>query len=123
MIDADEVERRRRRLIDLCRALPEAASDTHGTHVKFTVRGRTFAYYLEDHHGDGINALCCKAAPGEQQALVAADPDRFTVPAYMGARGWVNLRIDGDEVDWDEAEEMAVDSYRMVAPKRLSAGL
>ncbi len=124
MIDVDEIARRRQRLVDLCTSLPEAHGDTQAQpFVKFTVRGRTFGYYLEDHHGDGVVALCCKAAPGEQQALVAADPDRFTVPAYLGARGWVNVRLDGDDLDWDEVEEMAVASYRMVAPRRLSAGL
>jgi hypothetical protein len=110
----------RARLIAICRALPEVT--THGDqHVAFQVRGKTFAYYLEDHHGDGRVALCCKAAPGEQQALVAADPARYFRPAYLGARGWVAVRLDTGDVDWDEVAELALDAWRRTAPKRLLA--
>lgn len=91
--------------------------------MAFSVRGRNFAYYFDDHHGDGLVALCCKAAPGEQEALVAADPERFYRPAYVGSKGWVAMRLDLDEVDWTEVRELLTESYRLVAPKRLSARL
>jgi hypothetical protein len=121
-IGGEEVGRRRARVIELCTSLPEAEAGSEGApHVRFAVRRKTFAYYLEDHHGDGIVALCVKAAPGEQQALVAAEPERFLVPAYLGAKGWVSLRIDLPDVDWDEVRELATDGYRLVAPKRLAA--
>jgi len=110
----------RARLIAICRAFPEVTA-SGDQHVTFQVRGRTFAYYLEDHHGDGRVALCCKAAPGEQQALVEADPARYYKPAYLGARGWVAVRLDLDDVDWDEVAELALDAYRRTAPKRLLA--
>jgi hypothetical protein len=110
----------RARLIAICRAFPEVTA-SGDQHVTFQVRGRTFAYYLEDHHGDGRVALCCKAAPGEQQALVAADPARFYKPAYLGPRGWVAVRLDTGDVDWDEVAEFAMDAYRLTAPKRLLA--
>jgi len=113
---------RRARLLQLGEALPEA-SCSGGQHVAFSVRGRNFAYYLDDHHGDGLIALCCKAAPGEQEALVAADPERFYRPAYVGSKGWVAVRLDLDEVDWTEVGELLTESYRLVAPKRLSARL
>jgi hypothetical protein len=112
----------RARLVGICAALPEVASEGD-QHVAFRVRGRTFAYYLDDHHGDGMTALCCKAAPGEQEALVAADPTRFHKPAYLGARGWVSLRLDLGEVDWEEVAELATEAYRLTAPKRLVARL
>jgi phosphoribosylglycinamide formyltransferase-1 len=119
---SEEVERRRARVVELCAALPEAeVGEPAGRHVTFSVRGRTFGYYLDDHHGDGMVVVCVKAAPGEQKALVGADPDRFVVPDYLGNKGWVSLRIDGTDVDWDEVREMVVDSYRLVAPKRLAA--
>lgn len=113
-------ERRRARLLQLGEALPEAEI-RDGRHIAFAVRGRTFAYYLDDHHGDGVVGLCCKAPAGEQEALLAEHPLRFYRPTYLGARGWVSLRLDLAEVDWDEVRELITESYRLVAPKRLAA--
>ena len=110
----------RARVVAICGALPEVTA-SGDQHVAFRVRGRTFAWYLEDHHGDGRVALCCKAALGEQQALVAADPARYYRPAYLGARGWVAVRLDTGDVDWDEVAELALEAWRCTAPKRLLA--
>ena len=88
----------------------------------FRVRNRTFAYYLDDHHGDGIVALACKAPDGLNEALVAADPERLYQPAYIGPRGWTGLRLDTASVDWAEVADLVTESYLLVAPKRL-AGL
>ena len=85
------------------------------------MRKKTFAYFLNDHHGDGIVAVTCKVAPGDHTALASAQPDRFYIPAYIGPRGWVALRLDRGEVDWDEVTELVKDSYRRVAPKKLAA--
>jgi predicted DNA-binding protein (MmcQ/YjbR family) len=111
------------RLSEICLALPEASRQDHGSHAAFLVRKKTFAYYLDNHHGDGIVAVTCKAPPGENAELAAFDPGRFYVPAYIGPRGWVALRLDTGEVDWDEVAELVADSYRMIAPKRLAAQL
>jgi hypothetical protein len=54
--------------------------------------------------------------------LVASDPARFFVPKYVGSKGWVGIRLDVDP-DWAEIAEIAEDSYRMIAPKRLVARL
>jgi hypothetical protein len=112
----------RARLTRLCLALPEATATPHDQHVGFRVRGRIFAWYVEDEHGDGRVAVLCKAASGENAGLVAADPERFYLPAYTGRRGWVALRLDLGRVDWAEVGELVADSYRLVAPRRL-AGL
>jgi predicted DNA-binding protein (MmcQ/YjbR family) len=92
-----------------------------GSHAGFTVRKKTFAYYLNDHHGDGIISVCFKAAPGEAALLIAEDEDRFYSPAYIGPRGWVGLRLDLGDVDWDEVGKHVTRSYRLQAPKRLAA--
>jgi hypothetical protein len=111
----------RARLRRLCLALPEAVATPHHQHVGFTVRGRTFAWYVEDEHGDGRVAVHCRAPQGENAGLVAADPERFYLPAYTGRRGWVALRLDLDRVDWAEVGELVAESYRLVAPRRLAA--
>ena len=116
----DVVDRRRARLVTICEDLPEAVVEGD-QHLKFSVRAKAFAYYLDDHHGDGIVAVTFKAEAGVQTSLVAAGPARFYVPSYLGPRNWVALRLDLDNVDWDEVAELVVDSYRLVAPKRLVA--
>jgi predicted DNA-binding protein (MmcQ/YjbR family) len=113
-------EEPRARVLALCTALPEVTSEGD-QHLKFQVRNKTFAYYLDDHHGDGLVALCCKAAPGEAASLIASDPNRFYRPAYLGHRGWIALRLDTEVLDWDEVEELLVDAYALTAPKKLSA--
>ena len=54
--------------------------------------------------------------------LVASVPVRFFVRKYVGSKGWVGIRLDGDP-DWTEVAETVEDSYRMIAPKRLVAQL
>jgi hypothetical protein len=112
------------RLTAICDALPEATRDYNGRHATFRVRQRTFAYFLDNHRGDeGIVGVACKAHPGENEALVAADPDRYYIPAYVGPRGWVGLRLDTSTVDWQEVAELVTESFALTAPKRLAASV
>jgi predicted DNA-binding protein (MmcQ/YjbR family) len=114
-------DRRLVRLTKICLALPETARELLGDHAGFKVRKKTFGYFLNNHHGDGIVAISLKMAPGDNAKLVALDPTRFYLPAYIGPRGWIGLRLDVGKVDWEEVAEFVVDSYRLVAPKTLGA--
>ncbi len=116
----DDLQARRDRLVRFCRTLPEATVTPHDQHICFQVRGRTFAWFVDDEHGDGRVAVLCKAPPGANSGLVAADPHRFYLPRYVGKRGWVGLRLDLQDVDWGEVAELVADSYRLVAPRRLA---
>jgi hypothetical protein len=108
----------RERVTTLCTGLPEVEAEAD-QHVGFTVRGKRFAWYLEDHHGDGRAALNCKASAGRNRELAAEDPERFFIPAYLGKRGWIGLYLDTERIDWDEVERLIVDAYRLTAPQRL----
>ena len=108
------------RLMKICLALPEAIQEPAARHAAFLVRKHVFAYYLNDHHGDGIISVCCKVLPGDNEALIAAHPERFYMPAYIGPRGWVALRLDVGGLDWNEVAELVVGSYQLIAPKRLA---
>jgi predicted DNA-binding protein (MmcQ/YjbR family) len=110
----------RERLVELTADLPGAEWEASGRHVTFRVRGRTFAYLLDDHQGDGILGVVGKAAPGEAEALIAGDPERYYPPAYLHHRGWIGLRLDREPVDWEEVAGLVTDSYLLVAPKRLA---
>jgi phosphoribosylglycinamide formyltransferase-1 len=114
-------DRRLTRLTKICLALPEAATYRQASHAGFIVRKRSFAYFLSNHHGDGIVAVTCKVLPGDNKALAAAQPDRFYLPAYVGSKGWVALRLDVGEVDWEEVADLVACSYQLVAPRKLAA--
>ncbi len=108
-----------RQLSKICLSLPEAARRDLHEHADFRVRGKVFAYFLNNHHGDGIISLCCKSALGENVDRASREPARFYLPPYIGPRGWFGLRLDGEAVDWSEVRNLLELSYGLVAPKRL----
>jgi hypothetical protein len=106
----------------LCMALPETTERlSHGEPTWFIRGKKTFVAYADHHHDDKLG-FWCPAPPGVQEELVAAEPERFFRPPYVGHRGWLGVRLDVD-VDWDEVEQIVIDAYRMVAPKALIAQL
>ena len=111
------------RLRKICLALPETTERlSHGAPT-FFIRGKTtFVMFHDDHHGDGRLAIWCAAPAGAQEAMVAAEPEGFFRPAYVGHRGWLGMRLDRD-LDWDEVAEVVEDAYRTVAPKKLVSEL
>jgi len=119
MIDADRNRERLEKLAKICMALPGSAEEEMHGHVAFRVGKKTFAYYLNDHHGDGIVSICCKVLTGDNERLIDANPRKFYLPAYIGPRGWVALRLDRATVDWSEVQELVRGSYEQMAPKRL----
>ena len=116
-----EAEGRRSRLLQICNALPEIVVEVAGEHLCFRIRKKTLGYYLFDHHGDGMIAFCCKSSPGEQRQLIREDPESFFVPAYLGSKGWIAIRLDLAGVDWDAVEELARKAYQALAPRKLAA--
>jgi len=42
------------RLTEIALALPETTRQVYGSHAQFLVRKKTFAYFLDNHHGDGL---------------------------------------------------------------------
>jgi len=108
------------RITALALALPEASRLVDSSHAQFLVRKKTFAYFLNDHHGDGIVSIACKVLPGDNTALAESQPRRFYLPAYIASRGWVALRLDTGKVNWSEVTELLKCSYALAAPKRLA---
>jgi predicted DNA-binding protein (MmcQ/YjbR family) len=113
-------DERLKRVTTVCLRLPGTTRKMTGDHVTFYVRKKVFAYFLDNHHGDGIVGLVCKVLPGDNTALIASNPGKFYMPAYVGPRGWVGLRLDRGRVDWKEVEELVTHSYQLIAPKRLA---
>jgi predicted DNA-binding protein (MmcQ/YjbR family) len=108
---------------DVCLAFPGAERTLSGSHATYRVRGKVFAYFLDDHHGDGIVSICVKSELGENVDRARRDPEHYYLPAYIGPRGWFGLRLDRGRVDWREVANVVGRSYRLTAPKTLLAKL
>ncbi|HEX6577603.1 MAG TPA: MmcQ/YjbR family DNA-binding protein [Jiangellaceae bacterium] len=106
------------RLRELCLALPETSERlSHGEPTWFVREKTTFVTYANHHHDD-VLGFWCAAPDGVAGMLVSWAPDRFYIPPYVGHRGWLGVRLDG-EIDWDEIADIVEDAYRTVAPKQL----
>ncbi len=116
-VGASSVEDRVRAV---CLGLPGATErPSHGAPAFFA--GRQFVMLWPDGHHDRHGPqLWCAAPPGVQEEFVARDAVRFFRPPYVGARGWLGVRLDG-RVPWAEVEMLCEDAFRTVAPPRLLA--
>lgn len=102
----------------LCLALPEAFERETWGHPTFRVGrggGKIFLTAAPD-----ATTITLKTDPAERQALlVQGDP--FFVPAYVGNKGWLGIRLGDARTDWEELAELVTTSYLLIAPKRLGA--
>jgi predicted DNA-binding protein (MmcQ/YjbR family) len=103
------------RLLRIVTTLPGAYEDRPWGSVHCKVAGKIFVGW--GRHDDGVMSMGFKTDKQLQAMLVASDP-RFKVAAYVGKHGWVDMRL-GTKPDWGEVEHFIVDSYRMIAPKKL----
>jgi hypothetical protein len=108
------------RVSALCLALPETDTKlSHGAPA-FSVAGKMFAYFSDNHHNDGRTAVLLKTSGSEEQEmLIEADPDLYYRPPYLGPSGWIGLRLDRGEPDWDHVGDRIAVSWELAAPRRL----
>ena len=52
-----------------------------------------------------------------QEGLISANPEVYFRPPYVGAKGWVGVRLDLGP-DWGQVEDLLEEGYRSVAPRR-----
>jgi hypothetical protein len=118
----EELGRRKAQLAQICEAYPDtvALSPWGNEHLSLEVAGKRFGYYLYQHFGDdGRSGAVLKASPGVQETLVEADPDRFWVPAFVGRHGWIGIRLDLEEPDWDIVADFVRGAWLLTAPRKL----
>jgi predicted DNA-binding protein (MmcQ/YjbR family) len=108
------------KLRKICLALPEAVERETWEVATFRVREKIFAMQMGF---EGRFGMTCKAPLGAQEVLVGAEPERFFLPPYVAHKGWIGVRLEDNDVDWDEVAALVIESYRMTAPKRLWAAL
>jgi hypothetical protein len=121
-VPGDIVERVRA----LCLALPEVTvrvdyslTRTRSTAQSFDIRRRSFCLLVarEDPTGKPVPLLVLRADPGEREALLSIGRP-FFAPRAGHDRIGVLLT---DDTDWEEIRELVTESYRILAPKKLTA--
>jgi hypothetical protein len=113
-----------RRLRDICLAFPEVTERLSHSAPTWFVRGKSsfLTLWAHGHHDHEFPHVWCAAPTGAQQELIAANPDAYFRPPYVGHRGWLGVRLDRG-VSWAELAELAEDAYRTNAPPNLRSAL
>jgi hypothetical protein len=95
--------------------LPRTTEHLVRDRVKFRVKQIVYAGFSRD------ETLMGFAFPKEERdALIETEPDKFMLPRASDLRfNWVLVRL--ASIDVDEANELVLDAWRMVVPKRVAA--
>ena len=121
-VPEDIVERVR----TLCLALPEVTVRVDGsltrarsTAQSFDIRRRSFCLLVavEDPAGKPAPLLILRADPDEREVLLSIGPPFF---ASRAGRDRIGVLLT-DDTDWEEIRELVTESYRVLAPKKLTA--
>src|SRR5829696_7774299 len=108
MVTAEDVRR-------VAGALPRSEEHLIRDHVKFRVGRLVFVSIAPDERSMGFGF-----PKEERAALVASEPDKFHMPVPSDERyNWVRVWLDA--IDQRELEELVVEAWRMVVPKRVAA--
>ena len=114
------------RIRALCLALPEVTvrvdrslTPARSTAQSFDIRRRSFCLLVarKDSTDKPVPLLVLRANPDDRQALLSAGPPFFASRANRD-RIVVGLT---DDTDWEEIRELVIESYRIIAPKKLTA--
>ena len=103
------------RLLGIVNKLPETVEDWPWGSIHCKVADKIFVGWGRGE--DGVMSIGIRTTLDLQAMLVASDP-RFSIAKYVGRYGGIDMRL-GPDPDWVEVEEFIIDSYRIIAPKRL----
>ena len=115
------------RVRTLCLALPEVTvrvdhslTRTRSTAQSFDIRRRSFCLLvaMESSTGKSVPLLVLRADPDEREALLSIGHP-FFVPRRAG-HDRIGVWL-ADDTDWEEIRELVTESYRVLAPKKLTA--
>ena len=92
-----------------------------GWRVGSEKNGKYFAYFTQRLYGEeSIGLLVKTSGLDEQAALLDADPELYYSPKFLGKSGWIAIRLDTSQTDWDHIADWLSKSWQRVAPKRLT---
>ncbi len=106
------------RLRSVCLGRPEVHEEQAWAGTRWRIRKRTFSHARTvDTAAGPVTWVKFRSAGPERDALLAVGP-----PFSRGGVGTsvVSMILDAD-TDWSEVAELLVESYRLLAPKRLGA--
>jgi hypothetical protein len=115
-----------KRVRALCLALPEVTvrvddslTRTRSTAHSFDIRRRSFCLLVawEGPTGKPVPLLVLRADSDEREALLCIGHPFF---ATRAGRDRIGVLLT-DDTDWEETRELVTDSYRILAPKKLTA--
>lgn len=105
---------------ELCLAFPEAeVFESHGSPNFRARKGRVFAVFALNHHGDGHVALWLNTPAMEQSRLIASSPHIYK-PQYVGPSGWIGVELNRG-FSWKRVVELTHLAYRNSSPPKLAA--
>lgn len=107
---------------EVCLWFPETEEVVAHGSPDFRVRGKTFASYVINHHGDGRIALWLNSPSGVQDHYVKQEPKHYFVPPYVGPRGWLGVNLDKG-ISWKVVARLVREAYEKVAPASLVRSL
>jgi hypothetical protein len=114
------------RVRTLCVALPEVTvraggslTTTRSTAHSSGIRRRSSCLLMarEGPAGKPVPLLVLRAGPGEHEALLSTGHPFF---ASRAGRDRIGVLLT-DDTDWEEIRELVTESYRNLAPKKLTA--
>lgn len=96
----------------------ESRVRTRSTAYSFDIRRRSFCLLLATQNPAGrpVPQLVLRVGPADREALLSIGHPFFTSRA-----GRDRVRVLLTDMDWDEIRELVTDSYRILAPKKLTA--
>ena len=107
----------------LARELPEVGRKTSHGSPGWAVggeKGKLFAIIADHHHGEEAIGLLVKASGADEMSgLIEAQPDVYYWPKYYGASGWLGIKLNRRDVDWEQVDEWLQRSWELAAPRRL----
>jgi predicted DNA-binding protein (MmcQ/YjbR family) len=106
---------------ELCLAFPEAEEfESHGSPNFRARKGKVFAVFALNHHGDGHVALWLNTPALEQSRLISSAPKHIYKPQYVGPSGWIGVELNRGYA-WKRVIELVHMAYRNSSPARLVA--
>jgi predicted DNA-binding protein (MmcQ/YjbR family) len=112
---------------ELCLAFPGVEEfESHGS-PNYRARegarkGKVFAMFALNHHGDGHVALWLNTPALEQSRLIASAPKHLYKPPYVGPAGWIGVELNRG-FSWKRVIELVHLAYQNSSPPKLVANV